>query len=121
MGFQEEHTAFEVKTPSMAPNPKKLRPAADLLRARALGCQLAVIIRVHSQHIGAPLLGDEMYGGSRVTAHPAAPKRVALHAWRFQAPHPSQSHQLRLEAPFPPDLQSCLKQLTLHWTASSWH
>ncbi|CAE6967771.1 yhcT, partial [Symbiodinium natans] len=54
-------------------------------------------IRVHAHHIGAPLLGDEMYGGSRVVSHPAAPKRVALHAWRFQAPHPSRAQALRLE------------------------
>ena len=29
----------------------------------------------------------------------------ALHAWRFQAPHPSQSHQLRLEAVWEPKQQ----------------
>ena len=31
-------------------------------------------IRLHAKHFGAPLLGDEMYGGQNVVIHPAAPK-----------------------------------------------
>lgn len=49
-------------------------------------------IRVHLQHRGCPLLGDDMYGGRHVAAAPAigrpALRRVALHAAHLAFRHP---------------------------------
>ncbi len=40
-------------------------------------------IRVHMAHIGHPLVGDELYGGSRVLL-----ARQALHCVHLQLAHP---------------------------------
>ncbi|MBA4028261.1 MAG: RluA family pseudouridine synthase [Planctomyces sp.] len=49
-------------------------------------------IRVHLQHRGCPLLGDDMYGGKHVAAMPQigrpALRRVALHAAHLAFRHP---------------------------------
>lgn len=51
-------------------------------------------IRAHLASLGAPILGDEDYGGS-----PSA--RLWLHAWRLVLPWPGRDDQLHLEAPLP--------------------
>lgn len=73
-------------------------------------------IRLHAKHFGAPLLGDEMYGGEHVVLHPAAPKRVALHAWHLEAPHPRLEQQLQLKAPVPADLLESLRKLGIDFS-----
>ena len=73
-------------------------------------------IRLHAKHFGAPLLGDEMYGGEHVVIHPAAPKRVALHAWHLEAPHPRLKQQLQLKAPVPADLLESLQKLGIDFS-----
>lgn len=73
-------------------------------------------IRLHAKHFGAPLLGDEMYGGQNVVIHPAAPKRVALHAWHLEAPHPRLEQQLQLKAPVPADLLESLQKLGIDFS-----
>eukprot|EP00434_Breviolum_minutum_P012537 symbB.v1.2.011047.t1/scaffold734.1/size167996/6 len=73
-------------------------------------------IRLHAKHFGAPLLGDEMYGGENVVMHPAAPKRVALHAWHLEAPHPRLEQQLQLKAPVPADLLESLQKLGIDFS-----
>lgn len=65
-------------------------------------------IRVHCSHLGHPLLGDDLYGGSR--EHLA---RQALHAYRLQFVHPSCNRLLRIYAPVPADLQQLLQRLGL--------
>jgi len=52
-------------------------------------------IRVHLAWIGAPILGDGLYGGQ------ADPDIFGLHAWRLELPHPATGQLLRLEAPLP--------------------
>ncbi len=54
-------------------------------------------IRVHLAGLGAPILGDGLYGGP-----PAA--RVMLHAARLALPHPVESRSLVVEAEAPADL-----------------
>jgi len=49
-------------------------------------------IRVHLQHLGRPILGDSLYGGS-------ASDRIWLHAWRLGLKHPVTGEELLLEAP----------------------
>lgn len=78
-------------------------------------------IRVHSAHVGHPLLADETYGGTRpVHAVDLAPtsgeppeqsvvlERVALHSTRLEIRHPVTGEQVAYEAPLPADLQSVL-------------
>ncbi len=53
-------------------------------------------IRVHLAWIGAPILGDTLYGGVPDAA------LFGLHAWRLALPHPATGRPLQLEAPPPP-------------------
>jgi 23S rRNA pseudouridine1911/1915/1917 synthase len=59
-------------------------------------------IRVHLKHIGAPVLGDTVYGS------PTANKRLSverqlLHAWRLQFIHPITNFSIDVRAPIPKD------------------
>jgi len=65
-------------------------------------------IRVHLTHIGHPILGDPLYGGTRMRALPAALRaelatwdRLALHARSLGFTHPRTGEQLRFERPAP--------------------
>ena len=49
-------------------------------------------IRVHLTHLGRPILGDTLYGGT-------SSDRLWLHAWRLGLKHPVTGEALRLEAP----------------------
>ena len=49
-------------------------------------------IRVHLTHLGRPILGDSLYGGT-------SSDRLWLHAWRLGLKHPVTGQDLRLEAP----------------------
>ena len=59
-------------------------------------------IRVHSAHIGHPLLGDPLYAPD---ADPYGLERQALHAARVTFTLPYSDKRVTLEAPLPPDLQ----------------
>lgn len=83
-------------------------------------------IRVHLDHIGAPVLCDRLYAGhSRITRgellrrqarrEPPQPgddevmlERQALHARCIEFKHPLTGHSLALEAPLPADIQGVL-------------
>jgi len=54
-------------------------------------------IRVHLQHLGHPLLGDQVYGKRAGFA------RQMLHAWRLGFTHPRTSERRNFESPIPPD------------------
>src|SRR5690606_6739722 len=56
-------------------------------------------IRVHLAHLGAPILGDEVYG--RPSQHIA---RQALHAHRLTIPHPHDNRPMTFVAPVPIDM-----------------
>ena len=60
-------------------------------------------IRVHLAHLGHPLLGDDLYGGSL-----ALIPRQALHACRLQLMHPRTGLPLDITAPLPEDMQALL-------------
>lgn len=65
-------------------------------------------IRVHLAYIGAPLVGDTVYGfrkGKR------GPGRQFLHAARLCFDHPRSGERLCFEAPLPPDLTTYLSAL----------
>src|SRR5205085_12219379 len=72
-------------------------------------------IRVHFQHIGFPLLGDETYGlrqTSRLTELTGyTPPRVMLHAYRITFVHPRTGIKSAFEAPCPEDFQQAIAAL----------
>lgn len=61
-------------------------------------------IRVHMSHIGHPLLGDELYGGSRDVIG-----RHALHAYSIRMLHPITKIELALKAELPQDMLELIK------------
>lgn len=54
-------------------------------------------IRVHSKHIGHPIVGDRVYGGSTSLYD----QGQLLHAFRLQFTHPRTKQLMRFEAPLP--------------------
>lgn len=57
-------------------------------------------IRVHLRHIGHPLIGDSMYGGT------ARMDRHALHSASARFIHPMTGEEVQIEAPIPKDFQT---------------
>jgi 23S rRNA pseudouridine1911/1915/1917 synthase len=53
-------------------------------------------IRVHLSHLGAPIVGDALYGATA-----AWPHGHALHAWRVQFTHPYTGEPMTVSAPLP--------------------
>lgn len=73
-------------------------------------------IRMHCEHIGFPIVGDELYLGAPVRSlerlrHASSALRAAfgnftrpfLHAWRLEFIHPATSKPAFFEVPMPPD------------------
>ena len=72
-------------------------------------------IRVHFQHLGYPLVGDETYGARQNRRFEelvgfAAP-RVMLHAFTLAFVHPQTGKKVNFKAPLPPDYEELLKRL----------
>ncbi|MGJ8640010.1 MAG: RluA family pseudouridine synthase [Opitutaceae bacterium] len=66
-------------------------------------------IRIHLQHLGFSLVGEEWYRETPCTLHP----RQALHAHRLEFPKDSQLPTKYFTAPVPEDLQRLMDQLSL--------
>jgi 23S rRNA pseudouridine1911/1915/1917 synthase len=69
-------------------------------------------IRVHFQHLGYPLLGDETYGARlniklREMIGYTAPRQM-LHSFRLGFLHPVTGTRLKFEAPLPEDFEEAL-------------
>lgn len=58
-------------------------------------------IRVHMAHLGAPVLGDEVYGRASQVI-----ERQALHAFRLSIPHPHDNQAVTFSARVPTDMVS---------------
>lgn len=56
-------------------------------------------IRVHSAYLGHPLIGDDLYGGSRTLM-----ERQALHALSMAFVHPMTHEYITVNSPLPPDM-----------------
>jgi 23S rRNA pseudouridine955/2504/2580 synthase len=72
-------------------------------------------IRVHCQHLGHPIAGDDKYGDfvlnkALLKLNPGL-KRMFLHAARLSFAHPVSGEPLVLDAPLPPELDRFLKTL----------
>lgn len=63
-------------------------------------------IRVHFSHIGHPLCGDELYGGSSEHID-----RQALHRGKMVFSHPISGAVLSFETPLPPDMQMLMDKI----------
>ncbi len=68
-------------------------------------------IRVHMQHIGHPLVGEQVYGASRRGHHKIPFPRQALHAERLGLIHPVTQEYMQWECPLPPDFAALLAAL----------
>ncbi len=78
-------------------------------------------IRVHLSHIGYPLLGDDMYGGSHICERDIggasdAPlmSRQALHAAYLGLRHPISNEAMTFQAPLHADMQRTVNLLRTH-------
>jgi 23S rRNA pseudouridine1911/1915/1917 synthase len=78
-------------------------------------------IRVHMQSIGHPLIGDPVYGSTRLVRQlPAFARdfhRQALHAARLELQHPANSAALSFTSPLPEDLEALRFELERHAAA----
>lgn len=63
-------------------------------------------IRVHFSHFGHPLLGDDLYGGSRMEIN-----RQALHCAQIEWLHPFQDKIMKFNCVLPSDIAECKKLL----------
>lgn len=63
-------------------------------------------IRVHLSHIGHPIAGDGMYGGTRKFI-----PRQALHGEKLTCFHPWTGEKVHVRAPLPDDMSRMLKEL----------
>lgn len=63
-------------------------------------------IRVHMAHLGHPLAGDVLYGGSSKLFH-----RQALHGLSLRFPHPFSGEELIVDAPLPEDMNLLIQKI----------
>ncbi|GAB4370132.1 MAG: RluA family pseudouridine synthase [Elainellaceae cyanobacterium] len=66
-------------------------------------------IRVHSAHIGHPVVGDPVYGSGRSVG--VKLQGQALHAWKLTLQHPLTREWIEVTAPLPPELLTLLEVL----------
>ncbi len=62
-------------------------------------------LRVHLSSVGAPIVGDDMYGGGKDMP------RQALHASVLRFTHPFTGEKVELCAPLPADMENYLKEI----------
>ncbi|MEA4862342.1 MAG: RluA family pseudouridine synthase [Victivallaceae bacterium] len=68
-------------------------------------------IRVHLAHSGTPILGDHLYGGSRILHV----ERQMLHAWKIKLPHPVTGQIMEFTAPPPDDFRAIYVAMNPTW------
>ncbi|PIE53964.1 MAG: pseudouridine synthase [Dethiosulfovibrio peptidovorans] len=71
-------------------------------------------IRVHLRHLGAPLVGDRLYGFRKVVS--GGPERllgdrIFLHAWKLSLPHPETGEIMSFRSRLPEKLREVLRSL----------
>ena len=77
-------------------------------------------IRIHLAHLGAPILGDAIYGGAMhwkdEDQRSFACEHPALHAWKLSLDHPGDGHRIAVQAPLPVAYRELLDRLGLSET-----
>jgi len=66
-------------------------------------------IRVHLEHAGHPVVGDDKYGDFPLN-HQLKAKRLMLHASTLSFKHPLSGAALAFKAPVPEEMKSFMKQ-----------
>jgi len=106
-------------TASGRPSQTRIKVLARVAGLALVECELLSgrthQIRVHLSHLGAPILGDPLYGGAPrwqdeqkraiFCEHPM------LHAWKLSLDHPGDGRRISVQAPIPAPLQSLLDRL----------
>jgi 23S rRNA pseudouridine1911/1915/1917 synthase len=113
---KDRYTSAKTARPSPAGKPAVT--AYRVLQASELGALIEARpvtgrmhqIRVHLSMIGAPILGDPVYGSHRSRG---ASARMALHSHRLALTHPVTGEELDVRTAFPKDLRGLLKRLDL--------
>ncbi|MBQ7338838.1 MAG: RluA family pseudouridine synthase [Clostridia bacterium] len=108
-GADRAHTRYEVLSTFPAPAALPLPPAyrdarISLVRAHPLTGRTHQL-RLHFAHIGAPILGDELYGAGNL---PLCMERHALHSLALSFPHPRTGNRVEITAPLPDDMRAWL-------------
>ncbi|MFN3543810.1 MAG: 23S rRNA pseudouridine(1911/1915/1917) synthase RluD [Thiobacillus sp.] len=85
-------------------------PGVTLLRCK-LETGRTHQIRVHMQHIGHPLVGEQVYSASRRSHLRLAFPRQALHAERLGLLHPLTGEPMQWKCPLPADFAALLEAL----------
>lgn len=62
-------------------------------------------VRAHLSAVGAPLVGDALYGGRMIEGL----SRFFLHARALGFPHPSDGRRIHVDSPLPPELAALLE------------
>jgi len=74
-------------------------------------------IRVHLAFLGAPILGDSLYGGASkwqdAEKRPLTCDHPALHAWKLGLDHPGDGHRITVQAALPAGFQEILDRMEL--------
>ena len=102
---RESHTSYEVL--------ERLNHAT--LVAATIHTGRTHQIRVHFQHLGHPLVGDDTYGAKQnkrlteLTSYAAS--RQMLHAHELGFTHPRTGKQVKFKAPLPDDFMEAIKAL----------
>lgn len=85
------------------------RTFSDPVESALITCQLETgrthQIRVHLASIGHPVIGDDLYGGTR---HRLRTSRPFLHARQLSFVHPGTADEVSFESPLPDDLERLL-------------
>lgn len=70
-------------------------------------------VRVHADHIGCPLAGDDKYGNREFnkTMQSVGLRRLFLHASQLSFFHPDKKEKMTIAAPLPKELQNVLQKL----------
>lgn len=66
-------------------------------------------IRVHMAHVGAPILGDSVYGNQRVNQQYGV-QRQFLHAEKLSFEHPIRRKRVEFKAPIPQDMRLFIEE-----------
>ncbi len=84
-------------------------------------------IRRHLKHLSHPIVGDVRYGDGRINRHYRSAhqfRRLALHAWSIEFPHPYTDERVRVVAPVPQEFASLLTAIACtperYATQRSW-